>query len=88
MSEKHTEIHLADRRELTVVGVKEILSFDESAATLVTEDGELEVEGVGVRILELDSSGGEIQITGRISAIYFSEDSAEKRKGLFGKLFG
>ena len=88
MSEKRTEIHLTNRNELVVRGVKEVLSFDESCASLVTEDGELQIEGADVRILDLDTTDGEVRITGRISSLYFEEDTERKHRGIWGRLFG
>ena len=79
---------LLDRRELEVTGVKEVVSFDEEGAVLITEDGELEIGGAQIRILNLDTSGGCVRITGRIDSVIYAEESSEKRKGFLGKLFG
>ncbi|MBQ9112330.1 MAG: sporulation protein YabP [Clostridia bacterium] len=88
MAEKGREIYLVDRSELRITGVREVVSFDESSAVLLTEDGELNVDGANIHILGLDTGSGEVSITGRIDALVFSEDTAEKRRGFLGKLFG
>ena len=79
---------LNDRKELEVKGVKEVLSFDENGAELMTENGELSVEGTGIRIAELDTDRGRVRITGRIDALCYSAEPSDKKKGLKAKLFG
>lgn len=85
---KEKMLCLKGRRELNVDGVKEVVSFDENGAVIQTEVGELCVEGSGIRIANLDAAGGEIQITGKIDAMIYSEEATEKKKGLKARLFG
>lgn len=85
---KERRLCLKARRELSVEGVREVVSFDENGAVVVTEDGELTVEGTGVKISNLDAAGGEIEITGKIDAIIYSEEPSEKKKGIKARLFG
>lgn len=79
---------LRDRRELSVDGVREVVSFDENGAVVLTEDGELCVEGENIKIANLSTEGGEVRITGKIDAMLYSDDSADKKKGLKARLFG
>ena len=81
-------LQLNDRKELEVKGVKEIVSFDENGAELLTENGDLTVEGTGIRIAELDVDRGRVRITGRIDLLCYSAEPTEKKKGLRAKLFG
>ena len=79
---------LSDRRELVADGVKEVISFDENGALMLTELGELSVEGSQIRISELDSETGKIRISGTIDALIYSPVPSEKKKGLAKRLFG
>ena len=79
---------LFDRKELDVTGVKEVVSFDESGALLITEIGELEICGTQIHISNLDTSEGCVHITGKIDSMVYADDVSSKRKGFFGKLFG
>ena len=88
MAENKRILTLVDRKELCVNGVKEVVSFDENGVLMITESGELEICGSGVHVSNLDTTGGEVKITGRIDSMIYSDDTGEKRKGLFGKLFG
>ena len=81
-------LQLNDRKELEVKGVKEVLSFDENGAELLTENGELTVEGASIRISELDTDRGWVRITGRIDMLCYSAEPSEKKKGLRARIFG
>ena len=88
MIEKGRMLTLTDRKELRVMGVKEVVSFDDTGAELETENGRLCVEGEGIRLGELDGEGGNVLITGHICSLAYKEDMAEKRRGVLGRLFG
>ena len=79
------------RKRLTLSGVKEVISFDDSGAVLATDCGELSVEGTGIRLSELTGIGegsGEVSITGRIDALVWRADTAEKKRGIRARLLG
>lgn len=88
MAQGNRALHLEDRRQLRIGGVKEVISFDDGGAVVLTENGELSVEGEGIRISNLDKDSGEIEITGKINAMIYSADSSDKKKGLRSRLFG
>ena len=52
------EIILRRRKEMNVVGVKDIDSFDEKSVVLETTDGTLVVEGETLKMGELDTEKG------------------------------
>ena len=85
---KGIKLCLTDRQQLDIGGVKEIVSFDENGAVVLTENGELNVEGVGIRIADLNAEGGQARITGRIDALIYSEEASDKKKGFRSRLFG
>ena len=88
MSEKGRVLCLTDRRELRITGVEEVVSFDESGAELKCENGRLFVEGEEIRISNLSTESGEVNITGKINAISYADDTDKKRRGFMGRLFG
>ena len=83
---KHTVSVLA-RERATITGVTQADSFDEHCVILKTECGELSVEGEALHVGTLDIAKGEIEITGRISAICYNDATVTKR-GLRARLFG
>ncbi len=88
MTEKKYTLCLTGRQGLFVGGVKEVVSFDEDGAVLVTEMGELEIGGREIRILDLDRESGEIQICGRVDSMTFATEDSQRKKGLRARLFG
>lgn len=84
-------VTLDSRKHLLVKGVKEVVSFDDGGAVLVTDCGELCVEGEGIRIHELSGilgGNGEVSVTGRIDALFYRADTAEKKRGWRSRLLG
>lgn len=88
MAENGRMLCLTERKSLEISGVREVVSFDDGGAVIITEDGELCVEGKGIRISELDTESGRVSVTGRIDAMIYSAEASEKKRGLYRKLFG
>ncbi len=72
---EHTLI-AAERRDITVRGVREVLSFDEANVRLVTTAGILNLEGRGLRIHVLNTRDGTVDVTGTLDGVLY-EDSAD-----------
>ena len=78
------KVLLENRSSLTLTGIDNIVSFDETLITLDTKDALLTVDGEGMRVLKMDVEGGEISVTGRINALVYSDKrQGIKRGGLF-----
>ena len=80
-------IILEERERLTVSGVEEVESFDESAIYLTTAQGGLEIQGEGLHIEKLSLDGGDLKVEGRVNALIYDTDGRE-RGGWLGRLFG
>lgn len=78
-------IHIEDRALMSVSGVKDVDSFNEQAVRLLTELGELCIEGANLRISKLNLEDGQVLIEGEILALEYSE--AEERGSVFSRLF-
>lgn len=89
MTEIHTMPHqviLSDRREMTVSGVADVDSFDDSIIVAHTALGELTIKGNGLHILRLNTETGDLSLEGQIDALEYSAAKPTKG-GLFGRLF-
>ena len=71
--QKQQDLTLKGRRHLTVTGVTEVVSFDETAVMLKTQLGDLTVLGQGLQLRELSVAGGQTCVEGEISALSYEE---------------
>ena len=86
---KH-EIVLVSRKRMSIDGVTEVVSFDESQVTLVTACGEMIVGGKGIHIGVLNLENGRVELDGEVDALFYSDEKAfaEKKHGFLARLFG
>ena len=77
---------LEDRRLLTLSGVSDVDSFDEETVVVFTDMGELTVRGKNLHISRLNTETGELNITGNVAAIAYTDDRA-KGGGFMSRLF-
>ncbi|MBQ8357238.1 MAG: sporulation protein YabP [Clostridia bacterium] len=85
-AKKHT-LTVGTRQQIAISGVTEVESFDEQTVILVTDCGELTLEGEGLHIGTLDIARGVVEVTGRLNGAYYS-DGAPARRGLRARFFG
>ena len=79
-------VTIEDRGKMTVTGVSDVDSFDEQTMIVYTDMGELTVRGKGLHISRLNTETGELNITGTVSAIAYTDDRA-KSTGFLNRLF-
>lgn len=82
-----------NRQSMTVRGVTDVLSFDETGVFLVTTCGRLNLEGTGLHVTVLNTKDGIVEVTGNLCGLlYFDNDSHEGtdkhkgKRGVFGRL--
>lgn len=79
-------LELTDRCRLTVTGVEDVLSFDETDIVMKTALGELNVHGSGLHIGKISLDVGELKVEGTISELRYEEPV--QAGGFFARLFG
>ena len=77
---------LNERHQLTMTGVTEVVSFDDSAVVLRTELGTLSVHGQQLQLKTLSVDGGQVAVEGNIGALIYEEP--RNRGSLLSRLFG
>lgn len=78
---------LQNCENLSVSGVTDVDSFDESRIRLFTECGELAVFGEDLHVNEMSVGSGNVTIEGSINALIYGDKSAKKRLGILGRIF-
>ena len=75
------ELTLEERKHLTMTGVTEVVSFEDTSVILHTTLGTLVIQGQGLQLKELSQQGGQVAVEGQISALMY-EDEAPVRSWL------
>lgn len=87
MGEEHLphKLQLNERRQLTMNGVTEVVSFEDSAVVLQTSLGTLIVQGQELQLKTLSLEGGQVAVDGHVTALIYEEPrTGGWRQRLFG----
>lgn len=76
---------LDERGSLSVSGVEEVESFDETAIVMATVRGTLVVRGEGLHVEKLSLDGGDLKVEGTVDCLTYEDDGREKG-GFFARL--
>jgi len=79
-------LSLDERHHLTVTGVSEVLSFDETEVIMDTTLGLLTVEGEQLHVEKLSLDIGELTLEGSIQSLCYSR-SNQKKGSIWSRLF-
>ena len=79
------EIHIIKRGCMSVSGVEEVVSFDENSVTLISLEGELVIEGEGIKIGALDTDRGVVTLSGRIDGFFYVSEERNEKRGFFSR---
>ena len=67
-------LSLNERKELTVTGVTEVVSFDEETVVMKTSLGTLTVHGRQLQLKNLSTNGGQVEVSGTVSALIYQQN--------------
>ncbi len=79
------KLQLNERRNLTMTGVTEVVSFEDTAVVLQTSLGTLVVQGQGLQLKTLSLEGGQVAVDGSVSALIYQEP---RQGGFWERLLG
>lgn len=80
------KLTLNERKNLTMTGVTEVVSFDDSAVILKTSLGTLVIQGRELQLKTLSLDGGQVAVDGHIAALLYEEP--RQGGGFWRRLFG
>ena len=78
------KLTLNERKQLTMSGVTEVVSFEETSVVLQTGLGTLVVQGQGLKLKTLSPEGGQVAVDGDVSALIYEEP---REGGLWQRLW-
>ena len=81
MPAKAHKLIVNNRKTSMVTGVLDVLSFDLNEILLETEQGMLMVKGTDLHVNRLSVEKGEVDLSGNIDSIAYSDVHAEQKQG-------
>ena len=81
------DVLIVSREKMNISGIKEILSFDDTAVNLRTVCGEMCIEGAGLHITVLNIEKGDVEMNGRISSVYYYDAPENDKRSLLSRIF-
>ena len=80
------KLTLNERSRLTMTGVTEVVSFDDTSVVLHTSLGALIIQGQGLQLRTLSLEGGEVAVDGQVCALTYQETRTPRSwlRRLFG----
>lgn len=83
------KLSMSNRENINVTGVKDVLAFDVSEVLLETTYGMLSIRGKDLHVNRLTVEKGEVDVTGQIDSLTYSDVGAYKKQGesLLSRLF-
>ena len=76
---------LEGRSRVTVSGVEDVESFDETGVSLLTNRGSLTISGSGLRVDRLSIDKGELNVEGKIDSLEYADE--KESGGFWSRLF-
>ena len=67
------KLTLTERKNMTMTGVTEVVSYDENMVVLKTRLGLLTIHGQGLQLKNLSQEGGQVAVDGTVSAFLYEE---------------
>lgn len=80
-------VMIDQREKMTVSGVEDVDSFDESVIAMSTSQGRMSISGEGLHIEQLNVDTGDLTLTGHINGVEYI-DGKPKKDGFLSRLFG
>lgn len=84
--ENKAAVMLYQRKILHLSGIKDVISFDELNIYLITEYGNLLIEGTDLHITTLDVALGNMIVEGNICAMIYNDKENKKKDGIFSRI--
>ena len=86
---RNHKILLDNRKRGSITGVTDVISFDVKEIILKTSLGMLEIKGQDLKVTRLSVEKGEVDLTGRVDSMTYSETSNynKKAEGFMTRMF-
>lgn len=73
-------------KHMSLTGINEVVSFNENAVLLKSDNGGIEIKGSGLNVQKFDIEDGTVNIDGEVNSFRYM-NAPEKQQGFFKRLF-
>lgn len=82
-------LSIVDRKNGSLTGIKEVISFAPELVVLLTEQGNLTIKGHEMHVIRLDVDKGELEMAGRVDSMVYTEAKSpgQVTSGLLKRMF-
>lgn len=87
LNDRQQVLTITDRRALCVNGVLEIISYDSESIVLYTVLGDMRIKGSELEIGSAFTGSGNIEISGNICSIHFSDNRTKYADNFISRIF-
>ncbi|AKX92917.1 sporulation protein YabP [Neomoorella thermoacetica] len=87
MADGQHQLSIINREKLVISGVLQVLNYDEEEILLETTLGYLVIKGSNFNISNLSLETGNLELSGRVNNLSYSEGKGARGKGLMQRLF-
>ena len=85
-TETKASLVLYQRKKLNLSGIEDVISFDELSIYLVTDNGNLLIEGTDLHITVLDITSGNMTVEGMVRSIIYNDKATAKKESFFSRM--
>ena len=80
---------MQNRSSLSITGIRDVVSFDETQVVLDTDMGLLTMKGKDLHVSRLTLEKGEVDVDGTVDSLVYSSNESYRRSGesFFNRLF-
>lgn len=86
-TENQSSVLLTNRGLLSITGVEDIISFDETGIIMRTVLGIMTVDGAELHIVKLNVDNGDVIVEGRIDAVFYTDQNTSGGRKESGSFF-
>ena len=83
---QHHKVIMIDREQMEIVGVEDVISFDDQEIIIATIRGVLRLTGTDLHIKHLDLEAAKLDVEGLFSVLEYTEGRGLQGKGILGRL--
>jgi|AntRauTorcE11897_2_1112592.scaffolds.fasta_scaffold00095_47 sporulation protein YabP len=76
-----------DKENLSITGISRVYNANKTIISLQVNDTNLVIEGADMQVTKLDVNAGNLEATGKMNSVKYTNSSQKSAKNLFSRVF-